>query len=276
MFQGIQAGAQAEESLQEVPFVHRVTHRIPGVSPMVSGAASLARRMTSLKSLKSVAASRKLRMAVVVVGMAAATVVAGQAVQSTTAHAAPNSNWSWLHYQRGYYLDNGWLCYGWQNGAYHCTHHWYRAGNGTLVSTNAAWVPNYGASAPATSVSHTSSAPTHTVTHKSTPAPVYHAPASYPTSRQAVANEIYAVFGPYGSQAIRVAECESGLNPNAWNPTPVGNSHAAGVFQILQWSTWDSTSYRGYSPYNADANIRAAHEIFVRDGYSWREWACQP
>jgi hypothetical protein len=24
------------------------------------------------------------------------------------------------------------------------------------------------------------------------------------------------------------------------------------------------------------ANIHAAYEIFKRDGYSWREWACKP
>src|SRR5262245_25646751 len=44
------------------------------------------------------------------------------------------------HYQRGYYLDNGWLCYGWANGAYHCTAHWHFEGN-TAVSDNVAWVP---------------------------------------------------------------------------------------------------------------------------------------
>jgi hypothetical protein len=64
------------------------------------------------------------------------------------------------------------------------------------------------------------------------------------------------------------------LNPGAYNPTSIGGSHAAGVFQILFPSTWARTSEAGYSPYNALANIRAAHEIFVRDGYSWHEWSC--
>ncbi|MGE5334667.1 MAG: CHAP domain-containing protein [Nitrososphaerota archaeon] len=49
-----------------------------------------------------------------------------------------------LHYQRGYYLDNGWYCYGWANGAYHCTTHWHRASNGHIISDNRSWVPNYG------------------------------------------------------------------------------------------------------------------------------------
>jgi hypothetical protein len=35
-----------------------------------------------------------------------------------------------------------------------------------------------------------------------------------------------------------------------------------------------STSEASSSPYNAQANILAAHEIFVRDGYNWHEWSC--
>ena len=91
-----------------------------------------------------------------------------------------------------------------------------------------------------------------------------------------VAAMIYKEFGPYGRAAVRVATCESGLNPSAYNPISVGGSHAMGVFQILYTSTWYTTPQARYSPYNARANIRAAHYIFVRDGYSWREWVCQP
>ena len=87
---------------------------------------------------------------------------------------------------------------------------------------------------------------------------------------------IYQVFGAYGSAAIRVARCESSLNPSAYNPISVAGSHAMGLFQILFPSTWRGTSQSTQSPYNARANILAAHQIFVRDGYSWREWACQP
>ncbi|GCE14710.1 hypothetical protein KTT_45690 [Tengunoibacter tsumagoiensis] len=87
---------------------------------------------------------------------------------------------------------------------------------------------------------------------------------------------INATFGSYGPGAVRVATCESGLNPNAINPNPIAGSHPAGLFQILYPSTWNGTSQSGQSPYNAQANIQAAHEIFVRDGNSWREWACKP
>jgi hypothetical protein len=77
-------------------------------------------------------------------------------------------------------------------------------------------------------------------------------------------------FGPDAGSAISVASCKSGLNPSAANP-----SGATGVFQLMP-ATFCSTSQAGNSPYNAYANIAAAHEIFVRDGHSWREWVYQP
>jgi len=95
-------------------------------------------------------------------------------------------------------------------------------------------------------------------------------------SNSSVVKIIHQVFGIHGSAAVRVAKCESSLNPNAHNRTAVGNSHAAGLFQVLYPSTWYTTAQAAKSPYNAYTNTVAAHEIFVRDGHSWREWACQP
>jgi LysM repeat protein len=96
------------------------------------------------------------------------------------------------------------------------------------------------------------------------------APKPVPTNGNSIVAMINQVFGPDGPAAINVANCESGLNPNAYNP-----SGAAGVFQIMP-GTWAGTAQAGQSPYNAAANIAAAYQIFVRDGYSWREWTCQP
>jgi hypothetical protein len=107
-------------------------------------------------------------------------------------------------------------------------------------------------------------------------APTGTPPPSIPPAQGSVAAMISQVFGPYASGALNVAKCESGLNPNSYNPTSIGGSHAEGVFQILYPSTWMGTSQASGSPYNAQANILAAHEIFVRDGYSWREWSCAP
>lgn len=89
-----------------------------------------------------------------------------------------------------------------------------------------------------------------------------------------ITSMITAVFGPYAAQAIEIANCESSMNPNAVNKESVGGSYATGVFQILYPSTWNTTSYKSGNPKDARTNILAAYEIFKRDGYSWREWAC--
>jgi hypothetical protein len=50
-----------------------------------------------------------------------------------------------LHYVRGYSKQDGWFCYGWANGVYHCTLSWRRENKppytGT-ISLNTVWVPN--------------------------------------------------------------------------------------------------------------------------------------
>lgn len=115
-----------------------------------------------------------------------------------------------------------------------------------------------------------------TPTHTPRPKPTYAPPKGANPGQQAVIDKIVAIFGSNAPSAINVARCESGFDPNAYNPYAIGNSHAEGVFQILYPSTWSTTSYASSSPYNYDANIRAAHQIFARDGYSWREWECQP
>jgi hypothetical protein len=119
-------------------------------------------------------------------------------------------------------------------------------------------------------------APTATPKPKPKPAPVNNPLPGANPGAQAVINEIDSIFGAYSQGAINVARCESGLNPNAYNPYAIGTSHAEGVFQILYPSTWATTAYANYSPYDASYNIHAAYQIFARDGDSWREWACQP
>lgn len=107
--------------------------------------------------------------------------------------------------------------------------------------------------------------------------PVTTAPAApVQTTSTSIDGMIDQVFGAYAPGAKHVAMCESSMNPNATNPYAIGGSHAAGLFQILYPSTWNTTSQASQSPYNAQANIKAAYEIFQRDGYSWREWVCQP
>jgi hypothetical protein len=111
---------------------------------------------------------------------------------------------------------------------------------------------------------------------KINPTPVPTIPIPTSPGQAAVIAIIKQVFGSYAPGALQVAKCESGLNPLAYNPISIGGSHAAGLFQILYPSTWDSTSEASSSPYSAMANALAAHQIFVRDGYSWHEWTCLP
>jgi len=109
---------------------------------------------------------------------------------------------------------------------------------------------------------------------KTSSGPVPTNPPPIPPGQGSVAAMIDRIFGPYASGALNVAGCESGLNPAAYNPISNGGSHAVGVFQILYPSTWMNTSQASSSLYNVQANILAAHQIFVRDGYNWHEWSC--
>jgi hypothetical protein len=207
-------------------------------------------------------------MAAVLTGVLGLTLITLQVGPKATAHASPLR----YVYERGYYLDSGWLCYGWANGAYHCTQLWHRAANGTLISDHASWVPNYLSSSDPRPATTNTASRANLIRRAPAPAPIAHvAVPAAPAPSGSIADQIRAVFGPYGNQAVAVATCESGLNPNAANP----HSTARGLFQFLS-STWATTSYAGYSPFNAWANIQAAHQVFVRDGYSWREWVCQP
>ncbi len=113
------------------------------------------------------------------------------------------------------------------------------------------------------------SAPVSSAPVQSSVSVSYSAAAPAAPQGSSVATIISQVFGSYAATATAIARCESGLNPGVTNPY----SGAAGVFQIMP-GTWVGTSWAGYSPYNAWANINAAYQIFVRDGYSWREWVC--
>lgn len=231
-------------------------------------------RLSTIRSFRPTKTSRLLRPALVLVGMLALALAGAQFGAAPTAHAAS----SFLQYQRGYYLTNWngstWMCYGWASGEYRCTVHWHRDSAGNLVSDHTAWVPNGLDSAADPSTVYTPSrVPTAPVQHPSAPpsAPPSSPPSGGGGGSGSVQGLIRSVFGGYAGQALAVAACESGYNPNAVNPS----SGAAGVFQFLR-STWATTSYAGYSPFNAWANVNAAHQVFVRDGYSWREWTCQP
>ncbi len=89
-------------------------------------------------------------------------------------------------------------------------------------------------------------------------------------STEEIIQIIYAAADRYGQpreDMLRVARCESGLNPNAVNP-----SGSYGLFQFIP-STWATTPYAQYDIYDAWASANAA-------GWMWSvgrrgEWVCQ-
>ena len=118
--------------------------------------------------------------------------------------------------------------------------------------------------------------PSATPTVTPTPAPFFgNAPVPDPGKAVIVA-KVRAVFGTYSDAALRIVACESGFNTNSYNTTAILGSHAEGIFQILYPSTWNGTPYARFSPYDWNYNIPAAYSIFKNDGFTWREWQCQP
>lgn len=100
-------------------------------------------------------------------------------------------------------------------------------------------------------------------------------PASDPTdgiwTEQEIINIIYAAADEYGqprADMLRVARCESVLDPNAVNPY----SNASGLFQFLP-GTWATTPFANENIFDPVANANAA-------GWMWsvgrrNEWTCQ-
>lgn len=75
------------------------------------------------------------------------------------------------------------------------------------------------------------------------------------------------MFGPYASQAIRVAYCETGGTFNIY----ARNGQYLGLFQMGAserrlyghgWNVWDQA--------------RSAYRYFVASGRDWSPWSCKP
>lgn len=69
-------------------------------------------------------------------------------------------------------------------------------------------------------------------------------------------------------RALRIARCESGLNPRARNP----RSSAAGTFQIIA-ATWRAYADAGMDIFNARDNTVVAHRIWQSSGFT--PWVCR-
>jgi len=101
------------------------------------------------------------------------------------------------------------------------------------------------------------------------PAPSQPAPA--PAGEDDIVSIIYAAADRYGQpreDMLRVARCESNLDPSAVN----ASSGASGLFQFMP-GTWATTPYADQDIFDATANANAA-------GWMWsvgrrNEWTCQ-
>lgn len=79
---------------------------------------------------------------------------------------------------------------------------------------------------------------------------------------QTIEEKIAVVFGEDAEQAIKVARCESGLNPKAVNKA----SSARGLFQIMQ--SWHKIDQKWL--FDPEINIRVAYKLWTEQG--WTPW----
>ena len=93
------------------------------------------------------------------------------------------------------------------------------------------------------------------------------------TPKSEVEGLIRKHFGEHAEKAIKVAKCESGLNPNAKNK----HSTASGVFQIIKGTWIGNRKAMGLDTdlslrFNAEENIKTAKYIY--DHRNWQPWEC--
>lgn len=88
---------------------------------------------------------------------------------------------------------------------------------------------------------------------------------------------IREVFGAEGDRAVRIAKCESQLNPDAVSST---NDH--GIMQINR-PTWNKPNHPdpvaqfiGQNWHNVyDARTNAEMALKIRQTYGWQMWSCK-
>jgi hypothetical protein len=84
-------------------------------------------------------------------------------------------------------------------------------------------------------------------------------------SRGGAERVICGVFGPYCSQALRVAWCESRMETGA------ANGQYLGLFQM--GATARAKYGHGSDPWT---QAEAAFRYFADSGFSWGPWSCKP
>jgi hypothetical protein len=124
---------------------------------------------------------------------------------------------------------------------------------------------------PTTTTSTTMPEPTTTTTTLPAPTVTRPRPAPPAATPGPVADTIRSVFGNEGEAAIRVADCESSLDPTAVSPGG-GNW---GLFQINTVHRDDFEAVTG-QPWSAvlDAYWNSVYAKKLHDREGWGPWAC--
>ncbi len=88
-----------------------------------------------------------------------------------------------------------------------------------------------------------------------------------PDGAQTIEDLIRETFGKRSDEALRVASCESKLDPKA-----LSRAGARGVFQIMPVHTWRVAQVGGRNLDDPKTNVRVAKALFDDEG--WRPWTC--
>ncbi len=94
------------------------------------------------------------------------------------------------------------------------------------------------------------------------------------SEQEKIVNYIHEIFGRYAPEAIKIAKCESGLNPKAIG-TNVDFSQDFGLFQL-------NSHYHGFNKgvnnsrhlLDYKINTLMAWNIFKGSDYQWNLWMC--
>ena len=86
--------------------------------------------------------------------------------------------------------------------------------------------------------------------------------------------EIHKAFGPkHFTDAVRIAYCESRLDPGAVNRANRNRTVDRGLFQLNDGGTMQRLGVTAKDAFNPTINARAARVLFEDRG--WQPWSCQ-